>query len=298
VLRAAIASSLRNTVEFLAKTTTPILASGSLASGSSGAVVSQVLPEDQWKIELQYWHSVSMAHLQRTIVQYATGQIAAEPDYLVAPTAEQDIWFCQNLIVPSAVYQSFSVMALILIFLVGLLVIIASLNVERLAALIRRWLRRGKSAKSWNHDYVLGIKPVHKGSPNTKAPEKDSGQLRPPSTSQQRESEIFEWDKIPHLPKDDENLSHQQEGRRTLDIKSRLSPFRVHFPNYPPPRPPRDSQEFLIPKNFEKPLPEAPKKAMGAEKEKRFSRLYFRPAFSLNGARASNHPDVPQGNWI
>lgn len=299
MLRAVVASTLRNTVEFLALTTTPILASRSIASGKSGAVVSRVLPEDQWKTELQYWHSVSMAHLQRTVVQWVTGQISPEPEYLLPPSAEQDIWFCNNLVVPSAVYQSFSVIAIIIILTLGLLVIIASLNVERLAALIRRCLRRQKGMKSWNHDYMLGTKPSDESPIKpAKTSEKDSGHFRPPPKSQQRESEIFKCDGIPPLPKDDEDLAQQTRGSRFLDIKNRLSPFRVHFPNHPPPRPPRDSQECLIFKDCEMTLPETPKRAMGVEKEKRFSRLYFRPAFSLNSTRTSSHLDVPQGDWI
>jgi len=296
MLRAVVASTLRNTAEFLALTTTPILASRSIASGKSGAVVSQVLPEDQWKIELQYWHSVSMAHLQRTVVQWATGQIAPEPEFLLAPTAEQDIWFCKSLIVPSAVFQSFSVIAITIIFILGLLVIIASLNVEKLAALIRRCLRRQRAKKSWNDDYMLGIKPSDEGSLKTKNSEKDHGHLRP--SSQQRESEMFEWEKIPPLPKDSGCETQQTEKGRFLDIKNRLSPFRVRFSDNPPPRPPRDSQVSLVFKECDFPSPEIPKRAMGGEREKRLSRLYFRPAFSRNSDRTPSHLDAHQGNWI
>ncbi len=111
VLRAVAASTLEHLIYNLAFTTTPLLASNATLSGASGAWVSGALPENQWEMELQYWHSIVMAQLQRTIVQWATGQIAPEPRYLVPPAVGQDVWFCNNLLVPSTVYQSFDVVA-------------------------------------------------------------------------------------------------------------------------------------------------------------------------------------------
>lgn len=296
MLRAVVASTLRNSVEYLALTTTPILASKSIASGRSGAVVSRSLPEDQWMTELQYWHSVSMAHLQRTIVQWATGQIAPEPGYLQAPIAEQDVWFCKSLIVPSAVYSSFSVMSIIIIFVCGVLVIIASLNVEKLACWVRKCLRKQKSKNTWNEDHMLGTKSIGKGPSKSKVSEKEYEHLRP--NAQQRGSEIFEWEKIPPLPKEHGDKSQQGEKNPFSGIKNRLSSFRARCPDNPPPRPTRDSKVSLLFKECEVATPELPERAIVGSKEKRYSRLSFRPSLSPRRAVPPRTLDSQQGNWI
>lgn len=159
MIRAVAVSTLPHLVEYLSAITQPVLAMNETFSGSSGAVISRPLQDIQWKLELSYWHSIAMAQLQRTVAHWATGQIAPEPQsvqYLLPPSAEQDVWFCQNLIVPSIVYQSFSVMAIILIFISGTLVVIASLCMENLACLIRKCFSKS-SIWDWNHDDMLGL---------------------------------------------------------------------------------------------------------------------------------------------
>lgn len=155
LLRAVAGSSLWNVVLNLALTTTPMLASNATYSGASGDTVSPPLHENQWEMELQYWYSIAMAQLQRTIVQYATGQIAVSPEYLLPPTAQQDIWFCNSLIVPSTVYQSYNAMAIILVISLGISVILVSLSVECLAALLRKCLGMSTTPRRWSQDNIL-----------------------------------------------------------------------------------------------------------------------------------------------
>ncbi|KAJ9495639.1 hypothetical protein H2202_008927 [Exophiala xenobiotica] len=82
MLRAVAPSLMRQLLENLALTTTPLLASSESLSGTSGLVVSQALPNTQWEEELKFWHAIAMAQLQRTTVQWATGQIAPTPQYV------------------------------------------------------------------------------------------------------------------------------------------------------------------------------------------------------------------------
>ncbi|KAJ9651305.1 hypothetical protein H2198_009399 [Neophaeococcomyces mojaviensis] len=93
LLRAVQASRLRRIVQYLSATTTPLKASNQSIAGNSGAVISQALPDNQWKLELEFWYFIAMAQLQRTVVQWATGQIAPDPQYvqyLLPPTDAQD----------------------------------------------------------------------------------------------------------------------------------------------------------------------------------------------------------------
>ena len=74
-----------------------------------------------------------MARLQRSIVQRGTGQVALDLRYMLSPTIEQDKWFCKSLMTPSSIYQSFSVLALVLIAVSGSLIILVSLWIEEVA---------------------------------------------------------------------------------------------------------------------------------------------------------------------
>ncbi|KIX94278.1 uncharacterized protein Z520_09988 [Fonsecaea multimorphosa CBS 102226] len=136
ILFALSTSNLRSLVQELALTTNPLLASNETYSGDSGAWVSKALPEYQWKLELEFYYAITMAHLQRTIFEWATGSIAPTPapqdvEYILRPTLEQDVWFCNNMILQSTVYQSFSLVVIILIVIFGTLILITATFMSR-----------------------------------------------------------------------------------------------------------------------------------------------------------------------
>lgn len=174
VLNAVQLSALGLVVEAIAVTNTPLLATNVTVRASN--VLSLPLPDHQWLLELRYWHSVAMAQLQRTVVQWGTGQIASSPQYLLPPQTNADSWFCANLMVPSTVYQSFNVLALILIAIFGSLVIAVSLTIEDIAAKVQR--QAGKSPtrrRFWDRDDMLKINNTRRTfSWKPKPPPKDS----------------------------------------------------------------------------------------------------------------------------
>lgn len=157
MIRAVQYSRIQNIVRFLAATTTPLLAAKGSFDGNSGVTISTVLPDNQWKLELEHWHSIALAELQRTVARWATGQVVAEPGFLVNATDPQDLWFCDSLIVPSAVYTSFSVFAIVLILVLGCLVIIAGMYVERIASLFRGCLRKSTPRRPWDRDDMIEL---------------------------------------------------------------------------------------------------------------------------------------------
>ena len=55
------------------------------------------LPKNQWQLEVQYWHSIIMALLQRLVVEQATGP-ASETVYpwLVRPQTKEEQAQCHN----------------------------------------------------------------------------------------------------------------------------------------------------------------------------------------------------------
>src|SRR5205814_1910981 len=80
ILKVVNRSKMKDVVKNLAMSSTPILAIN--ATVSKSATLSLALPPNQWQYEAEYWHSVSMAQLQRKFVEYGTGQIAAQTAYL------------------------------------------------------------------------------------------------------------------------------------------------------------------------------------------------------------------------
>ena len=120
--------------------------------------LSLALPSSQWQHELGFWHSIAMARLQRSIVQRGTGQIAPDLRYMLSPTTEQDKWFCKSLMIPSSIYQSFSVLALVLIAVFGSLIILVSLWIEEVATRLRKICGWNLTPQqNWDDDSMLRL---------------------------------------------------------------------------------------------------------------------------------------------
>ena len=132
----------------LAVGTAPLLATEKRLNGRH--TVSVPLPHDQWKLELSNWMTISMAHLQRLTVESETGQIAAQPQYLRKPASNSEKWLCNNLLIRSNAYQSFSVVALAGLIFGGTLVIVLSLTIESLSIWLLRILGRGRTGETGN----------------------------------------------------------------------------------------------------------------------------------------------------
>lgn len=120
-------------------------------------VDTSTLPDDQWVLEVTYWHSIALAQLQRNMLEYATGQIAAQLEYFVPPETQAEKWICQNLIIDSDIFQSYSIMTLALIFLCGSMVMSLGLYIETVVSWIQRRFDRGaRGREMWEDHYLLG----------------------------------------------------------------------------------------------------------------------------------------------
>lgn len=147
-------SGLDQIASSLALGSTPLLATQKRQNGRH--TTSVPLPDYQWKLELANWESITRAHLQRLTAESQTGQIAAQPEYLLAPATESEKWLCQNLMIRSSTYQSFSVLALSILVSVGTLVILLSLTIESISAWLFRSIGRGETGNDiWRaHDML------------------------------------------------------------------------------------------------------------------------------------------------
>lgn len=184
ILRAVAESRLWGVVAHLTKATTSLLASNASFVGNSGIMLAPGLPIGQWKHELEhYWHSVSMVQLQRTVVQWAIEKIAADPpkvQCLLEPTARQDIRICKSQLVPSFVYQSFKVVAIVLVVILGTLLTVFGLCVEYRATLIRQWFKKSTPRKHWARDNMLELRR----SATKRTPRLATDGDQPPASSQ------------------------------------------------------------------------------------------------------------------
>jgi hypothetical protein len=250
MLEAVSFSELKFVVENFQRTITPLLASNVTMEGTSGAILSSKLPDDQWTTEVNFWHSVCMAQLQRTIVQWATGQNAAQSQYLVPAQGGPDKWFCENMIVPSIVFQSFSVAAIVLIIFFGSLIVSISLTIDDIAAFIRKKLRNSPPRRGWDHFHMLRTQtPLrtrfrpeevwrHTSSP------RDAGADENVELEEAVAMANIHRISSPTLPPEDRGLS-------ISTFQQNFSRPRCHIPPDRPPRPARDSWMAISLNNFD-----------------------------------------------
>jgi hypothetical protein len=131
-------------------------------------VVSSFLPDNQWEMEAEYFFSIGMAHLQRDVVNYGTGQMSPDTSFIAVANTTADKWLCQNLIVLGTSFQSFSLLALTLVFVLGTLIFLFSLVVDDVSAFVqRRWNRGATGREMWKANDPLQIQRMlyeHQGS--------------------------------------------------------------------------------------------------------------------------------------
>ena len=134
----------------------PLMAANVTAVESS--TLSLGLPSDQWQLEAAHWHAIGMAHLQRMFLEFGTGQIVTQTDYISKPKTAGGKWICNNMTMQGTSMQSFSVLSLVLILALGTTIITISMTIENLASRIQK---RTKGASSrmemWEENDMLQL---------------------------------------------------------------------------------------------------------------------------------------------
>ncbi|KAH8883188.1 hypothetical protein GQ53DRAFT_847088 [Thozetella sp. PMI_491] len=138
-----------------------------MASGAKVLVSQQTLQsgfqgplaDDQWKLDVTNWWSMWLASLQSAFVTTASGP--QEPALQVigispADAAQREI--CNNQMVQSADFTSFSVFGLFFIFLTGITVIVVSYTLDPLFNyLVRRHKYKDYKQLEWTANGTLGL---------------------------------------------------------------------------------------------------------------------------------------------
>lgn len=127
IFQAAVEAIFSNILQQLAPRDPPLLARRQI-----NGIVGLGLPDNQWQNEMGYFHSITMAHLQRAVVAYGAGGFAANTAYINVSNDSSDRWLCQNLVIRGTSHKSFSLFALILALIVGLLIVTTGTTIEDL----------------------------------------------------------------------------------------------------------------------------------------------------------------------
>ncbi|KAH9907560.1 hypothetical protein F4778DRAFT_799859 [Xylariomycetidae sp. FL2044] len=107
----------------------------SLSQGVQGAIAA-----NQWQIDVQYWHAVSLAGYQRAMVDTAAGILPDDEMAIVRPDSPTEEALCDNQKIVSRSHVSFSVFGLVAILVFGLGTIGVSLSLEWLLDFVqKRW---------------------------------------------------------------------------------------------------------------------------------------------------------------
>ena len=119
------------------------------------------LPNNQWQIEVSSWFNVSLAALQRYVVQKAYGptDVLDEGGYIVKPSIEPEEAICQSQMIRNvAGYQNFSTLGVVIILVFGSSLVLLGLTIDTVAGLVQKhFLKRDYQRLSWVSDGYLQL---------------------------------------------------------------------------------------------------------------------------------------------
>ncbi|RAR06174.1 cytochrome p450 protein [Stemphylium lycopersici] len=128
-----------------------------LAGDTLSGLGQQGLPSNQWEIELEHWFKITLADLQQSILDQATGPIISEADaFHSPPTSVGARNVCSNQKIRSDSYTSFNVLGLIIIFSIGSLIMLVSACLPSTTARIQR-NRKPFSSLEWISNDTLQL---------------------------------------------------------------------------------------------------------------------------------------------
>ncbi|KAI9812584.1 MAG: hypothetical protein M1827_004573 [Pycnora praestabilis] len=153
LLRQALGSNLVNDV------TQTLETSSLLATNTLSGIVSAGLPKNQWTIEVSNWFAIVMANSQRLVVEYATGPSnLAYMKYVQEPTTTEGQTMCTNMKIRSTGHISFSILALAVVFAIGIVIIGISIVLDSVVGYIQNWKKKGEYRRmNWILDGTLQL---------------------------------------------------------------------------------------------------------------------------------------------
>ncbi len=132
---------------------------------------SASIPPDQWIIETRNWFSVGLSRLQQAMVSYASGPTNLGTYGVIDRPAANDSTgqsLCRNQMVRDTTgeHQSFSLLGVILIVVLGGAIILSSFFLDTVVGCVQKWTRWGvEKRRQWTYDgkFIL-LKVAFEGS--------------------------------------------------------------------------------------------------------------------------------------
>ncbi|KAK7994442.1 cytochrome p450 protein [Apiospora marii] len=153
---ASMTLDMVNSVTMLVET----LGAAILASQTSlgqGFIVN--VPKNQWQLDVTQWWYTMLAGIQTSFVNTAQGGMdSISPPHTFKPATADEWDFCRNQKIRSTQYASFSVLGLVITYLLGALVIILSFIIEPILDHLQRHGRYSKEAYlEWEQDSAIQL---------------------------------------------------------------------------------------------------------------------------------------------
>ncbi|TKA30936.1 hypothetical protein B0A54_14544 [Friedmanniomyces endolithicus] len=118
------------------------------------------LPNTQWQIEVDAWFATALARLQQSVVDFAVGPTNAPAGVdIVYPTSLPDKAMCRvvKIRAPAGV-QNFSLLGVLIILVVGTLLILVGLVIDKIGGLLQKCFRARPSGRlAWVLDEKLQL---------------------------------------------------------------------------------------------------------------------------------------------
>lgn len=131
LLLSSIVSNLVKVIQLLGT-------SSLLARNSKSTSIQGPLPSNQWTLEVESWNQMILADMQRAVLEYAAGSSSLEVlPFLEPPNGSEWTGLCHNQRARSSQAQNFSVLAISIILVLGLLIICINLGLHRLVSHIQ-----------------------------------------------------------------------------------------------------------------------------------------------------------------
>ena len=132
IVSASVSTGIAQVLEALGASA--LLARQTIYNGVQGP-----LPNNQWTLEVESWVNTVLAQLQRAVLEYATGpsNLNLLP-FLKRPANPFEQNLCRNQIARTGQAQNFSVLAILLILVLGTIIICINLSLETLIDYFQR----------------------------------------------------------------------------------------------------------------------------------------------------------------
>lgn len=132
IVSASVSTGIAQVLEALGASA--LLARQTIYNGVQGP-----LPNNQWTLEVESWVNTVLAQLQRAVLEYATGpsNLKLLP-FLKRPTNPFEQNLCRNQMARTGQAQNFSVLAILLILILGTIIVCINLSLETMVDYFQR----------------------------------------------------------------------------------------------------------------------------------------------------------------